>query len=506
MRFTPNKRSTAAWLIALVLTSSLALAQSAEKVVIWSPGDNGPVRDWDTDPILQEVEKATGTDIEMVKIGYDVYEQRVNATLASRETPDIIATLSNYPMVFQLAEQGAFAPFEGEVGEAAPNVLAMYDEGSSAEGVKVDGKVYAQPVYWNSSDSPAGVQIHLRKDLLDELGLAVPDTFEQYFGFLEACSEANDVAGVTFNGTAFSTGQLAGFAGAFGLSTVGWTETENGYESPLVQPEMKEALLLFRQLVERGLVDPAAWENDQDAARSRYVSGEACSLIFNGGGHIGRIQNDMDLLERGYQEYLLPAPSAGGEARGYPLGPSFYGLTVLSNLRGNNPVAAARVLNYLNSEEGIKLTVLGVEGVDYAEDNGEITLLPARAERGFPATAGDTGAHPLATPIVSWVPQEWQDFQLLYGKPASFETWYQQMQDNMYLYTLPSTGALIQTEAGIRYGGALSDLTDRYLVEIVRAASDADASAKFDEFVAAWKAAGGDQVTAEVNEVLSAAN
>ena len=487
------------------LLGSTVLAQEPERVVIWAPGDDGTVQDWNTDPILQVVEEATNTDIEIVKIGFDVYEQRVNAAFASREVPDIIAELSNYPAIFELAEQGALAPFEGDVGEAAPNVLAMY-EGGALEDMKVDGKVYGQPVYWNSAESPVSSQIHLRKDLLDALNLEVPETFEEYFGFLEACSEANGIPGVTFNGVEFGVGTVSAFTGAFGLPTVGWVETADGYASVLVQPEMEEALLLFREMVARGLTDPAAWENDQDATRTRYVSGGACSLIFNGGGHIGRIQNDFDLAGGGYQNFLLPAPSAGGETRGYTLGPSFFGLTVVPQLRGNNPVAAARVLNYLNSEEGLKLTALGVEGTDYTETNGETKLLPARADRGFPAEAGDTGAHPLATPIVSWVPQEWQDFQLLYGKPEAFKTWYDAMQANMYEYTLPSTGVLTQTEAGTRYAGALGDLLERYLVEIVRAGSEEEAAASFDAFVAAWRAAGGDEVTAEVNEVLNATN
>lgn len=488
------------------LLGSNVLAQEPERVVIWAPGDDGTVKDWNQDPILQAVEGATNTDIEVVKItGGDTFDQRVNAAFASRKVPDIIAELGNLPMVFELASQGALAPFEGEVGAVAPNVLAMYER-APLDDIKVDGKVYGQPVYWNTTESPVGTQIHIRKDLLDALGLAVPETFDAYFSFLEACSEANGVPGLTFNGAEFGPGTLSAFTGAFGLPTVGWKETAEGYASVLVQPEMKDALLLFREMVARGLTDPAAWENDQDATRTRYVSGGACSLIFNGGGHIGRIQNDFDLADKGYQNFLLPAPSAGGDARGYTLGPSFYGLTVLPNLRGNNPVAAARVLNYLNSEEGLKLTALGVEGVDYTETDGVIKLLPARAERGFPAEAGDTGAHPLATPIVSWVPQEWQDFQLLYGKPEAFKTWYKAMQANMYKYTLPSTGSLIQTEAGTQYAGALGDLVSRYFVEIVRADSKEKAAASFDEFAAAWRASGGDQVTAEVNEVLSASN
>ena len=43
-----------------------AATGAPDKVVIWSPGDNGSVKDWNTDPILAEVEKATNTDLSSV--------------------------------------------------------------------------------------------------------------------------------------------------------------------------------------------------------------------------------------------------------------------------------------------------------------------------------------------------------------------------------------------------------------------------------------------------------
>ncbi len=138
------------------------------------------------------------------------------------------------------------------------------------------------------------------------------------------------------------------------------------------------------------------WEMDGDKARTAYVSGSACSFIFNGGGHIGRIQNDMTLVDPGFQELLLPALDAGKGSRGYMSEPMFWGTTQIAGMKNNNPVAAARVLNYLTSPEGLKLTAIGIEGRDYEMKDGEIALLDQRTKDGFPTEAGDTGAHPLA--------------------------------------------------------------------------------------------------------------
>lgn len=137
------------------------------------------------------------------------------------------------------------------------------------------------------------------------------------------------------------------------------------------------------------------------------------------------------------------------KARGYTTEPMFWGVSMIGNLQGNNPVAAARVLNYLASPEGYKLTAVGVEGTDYQGEGDNIELLPARTERGFPTEAGDTGAHPLASTIVSWVPSEWQEFSLLYGKDQAFKDWYKAMRQPG---TVPSLMLLL---AQARWGSRL---------------------------------------------------
>ncbi|BDP43646.1 putative ABC transporter peptide-binding protein YtcQ (plasmid) [Deinococcus aetherius] len=495
----------------LALTALLALtpalAQGApERVVIWSPGDNGSVKDWNKDPILQAVEKATNTDIEMVKIGWDVYTDRINAALASGEVPDVIGTLTpdNYPLIARMARDGVLAPLEGDVGKAAPNVLALYKTMPGLNDIKVGGKIYGQPVYWDKGQGLGGTFIYVREDLLRGLGMKAPTTFDEYFRFLSACSKANKISGVTFNGGPDFLGTLTAFAGSQGLNIYGWAKTGAGYESPYVQPGMKSALLLFRRMVATGTVDPGVWEANQDTTRAKFVSGGACSLIFNGGGHVGRIQNDLDLAKKGYRALVLPALSAPGGRRGYNAAPAFWGQTVITNLRGNHPVAAARVLNYLASPGGIRLTALGIKGRDYTESGGQIRLNAAqRARDGFPAAAGDTGAHPLATTIVSWVPQEWQDFQLLYGKPASFKKWYDAMWANQRRYVVPAVAPLATTDAWNKFKPTGDELTKQAFVQIARAPSDAQATALFDQFVTNWRNAGGAAAQADVSRQIT---
>ncbi|HVO70961.1 MAG TPA: extracellular solute-binding protein, partial [Aggregatilineaceae bacterium] len=337
-------------------------AAAPDKVVIWAPGDNGSVKDWNTDPILQEVEKATNTQIDMHMIGWDTYTDQFNAAIASGTTPDILGVVdhTNRTLINQWIKDGVVAAFEGDVAKAAPNVVADYDKNPALAELKIDGKIYGKPISWGSGNYPNMGLLHVRKDLLDKYKMQPPDTFDQYFQYLAACTK-DGLQGVIFSASAGVGPALNAFAGAQGLPMLGWPKSDKGYGYWAVQTGMKDALLLFRKMVASNYVDPLSWEANGDQARTEYVTGKACSYIFNGGGHIGRIQNDMTLANKDFKEWMLPALDAGKGSRGYTSEPQFWGLSFVTNLKGNNPVAAARVLNYLASDEGLKLTSIGIK-------------------------------------------------------------------------------------------------------------------------------------------------
>ncbi len=482
--------------------ASAATAQDGDTIRIWSPGDNGSVADWSEDPILQAVEEATGVTIEVTKIGDDTYQDQVNAAIASGDLPDVIATIDHgqNSLIRQWVRDGVVTPY---AGDAAANVTAQYESNPTLSELKIDDQIYMKPVSWGDGNEPNFGLLHVRKDLLDAYGMEPPDTFEQYFAFLRA-AKAEGLEGVIFPGGGGVGFAINAFAGAHGLPYGGWVKVDGGYEYAAIQPGMKDALLLFRQMVAEGLVDVSSFEiSSSDQSRDRYVSGAVASYIFNGGGHVGRIQNDMTLANPAFEEYLLPAPDAGTGSRGYMSEPMFWGGTFLGSLGDNNPAAAAHVINYLCSDEGYKLTAIGVEGIDYEQVDGEITLLPARAERGFPVTAGDTGAHPLASAIVSWVPLEWQEFSLLYGKPAEFKAWFADMRANQVEHQVESIGLLTTSPLWTEFEPTGGELQARAFLEVIQAGSEEDAATVFDQFVGDWNGAGGEAAQAEMSDILT---
>jgi putative aldouronate transport system substrate-binding protein len=476
-------------------------AAAPDKVSIWSPclsAESGP--DWDADPILAHIEKATNTEITIVPGQWGM--DQINQFVASGELPDLIGVQGPeaQPVLRQFIQDGVLAAFEGEVGAAAPNLLAEYDVNPSLVEMKVDDKIYFQPVGWGNGLYPNMGLLHVRKDLLDKYGMAPPDTFEQYFEFVNQCVASGDGKGIISNLQNGVGPNLSAFAGAYGLPMRDFTKVGDGYGYFAVQPGILDALLLFRQMQDGGLIAPESYEGVD--ALEAYMTGQYCSAIFNGGGHTGRVQNALEAVDPAMQNWMLPALTVDGATRGYTQEPMFWGTAQIGNMSNNNPVAAARVLNYLISDEGYRLTAVGIEGRDYEVKDGEYVILPQRTEDNFPTSATDTGSHPLAGCIVSWVPQELQDWALLYGHEQEWKDWYKEMWANQGMYQTPSYGSLVTTPAWSDFLATNNDLMNIAFLEVIKAASEDEARARYEQFVSDWQAAGGEAAQAEMNEML----
>jgi len=471
-----------------------------DQISIWNPCGSGSVADWAYDPVLAAIEQATNTDIEMIDGEWGT--DQINQYIASGELPDIIGVMGPevMPVMTQWIGDGVLAAYEGDVAAAAPNVLEEYDVNPTLVEMEVDGKAYFQPIGWGDGLYPNMGLIHVRKDLLDKYGMEPPDTFEDYFDFLQTCKDAGDGNGVVA-GLGGGVGPvLSPFAGAYDLPMRDFVKVGDHFEYYAVQPGILDALLLFREMETRGLIAPESWEGVDPL--EAYETGEYCSQINNGGGHTGRIQNAMALIDESMQNWLLPAPTAGAGSRGYTQEPMFWGTSQLGNMEGNNPVAAARVINYLISDEGYKLTSVGIEGRDYEVVDGEIVLLEQRTKDGFPPESGNTQSHPLASCIVSWQPEEWQDWALLYGHEQAWKDWFAQMWENQGMYQIPTYGSLMVTPTWGEFLGTSNDLMNIAFVEVVKADSEEDAAARFQQFVDEWMAAGGAEAQTEMSDAL----
>jgi putative aldouronate transport system substrate-binding protein len=485
----------------IVVTATPETVAPPDKVSLWSPcigADSVP--NWDYDPILQTIETATNTDITIVPGQWGM--DQINQYVAGGDLPDIIGVQGPeaMPVLKQFVRDGVIAPFEGAVGEAAPNLLEDYESNPALVEMKVDGNIYFQPVGWGDGLYPNMGLMHVRKDLLDKYGMEPPNTFDEYFEYIKTCTAKGDGKGVISNLQNGVGPNLSAFAGAYGLPMRDFTKTADGYGYFAAQPAILDALLLFRQMEDKNLIAPESYEGVD--ALEAYMTGQYCGAIFNGGGHTGRVQNALEAIDPAMKNWMLPALTVDGNTRGYTQEPMFWGTAQIGNMENNNPEAAARVINYMISDEGYKLTAIGIEGRDYEVKDGEYVILPQRTKDNFPVTATDTGSHPLAGCIVSWVPQELQDWALLYGHDQAWKDWYKQMWTNQGMYQVPTYGSLTTTPLWDEFLATNNDLMNIAFLEIIKAPTEDAARARYEQFVSDWKAAGGEEAQAEMSAKL----
>lgn len=480
-----------------------ALAQGDGKVTIWMGGTGSEVTDWKNNAILNAIEEAVGVEIELVWIP-DGMADMLTAGAISGNLPDIIGCVDHEDRArLQLwVDGGIVAAVAGEVAQVAPNWTNLYEANEGLNELRINGEIYMVPVSWGTGCAPNMGLVHVRGDLMEKYGFETIDTYEQYVQYLRA-AVADGYIGISYNGANGINKLLNVFLGGQGLPMTGWIRGEDGnFSYWMMQKGVATAVEQIRQLQNEGLLDPGIWSCDSDTARTNYVSGKAASWIGNGGGHIGRIQNDMALIDENFVEILLPALDFGG-SRGYTQEDMFWGASLLGNTESCDPVLAAKIINYLLSDEGYQLTAIGIEGRDFEYDsNGDIVLLDARYQDGFPTEAGSTGAHKLASGLVSWVPQEWQDFSLLYGTDDAFQAWYYEQRTNQQMYQIPNYGRNLTSAQWNDFNAVGNELFTRFAVEALAADSGDAVLELWLRFADDWNAAGGEGATVEMNELL----
>ncbi|MDY6324916.1 MAG: extracellular solute-binding protein [Catonella sp.] len=151
-------------------------------------------------------------------------------------------------------------------------------------------------------------------------------------------------------------------------------EKDGEYYDRNLDEEYLAYLRLFRKMNEEGLISPEIFLNDQNEINENIEDGRYFCMIYPRTDlvdqELTRYNNDPDSIyiaidgpknSRG-DDYVLPTNGMAG-----------WTVTMISK-KCKNPEAAIKLIDFLLSEDGQKLTYLGVEGVTYDIVNGKPVL------------------------------------------------------------------------------------------------------------------------------------
>lgn len=280
-----------------------------------------------------------------------------------------------------LAALGALLPLNDWV-EASP-VLSDPTIIEPADWVWVtqpDGAIYGV-----AAEKPGGALPIVREDWLESLGLAQPDTLEEYAEVLRAFKKGDpdgngrqDTWGLSLAGTE----ELQAFMSAAGLPRGLRLEPETGirdmpYASEQAVPVYEWLAALYRD----GILEPGFAKNDSIRLKELFVTGQV-GMIIGPDKWIGELAGPG-----------VNAPGTVLPVSGLPALPGPNGEKLLRRdppgvwavpAGGKNTEAAIRFVEFWHSEPGNVLSTIGIAGLDWTHDRaGNAVLTEVGAAHGM---------------------------------------------------------------------------------------------------------------------------
>ncbi len=283
------------------------------------------------------------------------FETRLARATAGRKLPDIV--MNDSAAMGQMKEMGILLPIDRASIKGGEDVLDSAWKSMKAN----DGKYYGVPY------SAQAFALFIRKDWREKLGYDVPKTWDELYELAKAFTEQdpngsgkddtygyNMALSTTRGYTSWSLSDLVWQAGGQFME-----KTPTGFKAALATPETVKGLEFARKIVCDGYAQPSAITSTTSDAAPPFLSGQV-GMYRTGPYMIGpfNTQPGKDV----YEVVTPPAGPAGSQSLAE--GSSVY------MLKGKNPEAAKKFVEFIISEEGQRIGMS--EGVEAVTGNATI--------------------------------------------------------------------------------------------------------------------------------------
>lgn len=341
--------------------------------IAWAPMDV-----WGSDHVSQKITELTGVSFEVTK-RQDA--NHLSMIMNSGEYPDSIFVFINK----QFYENPEISYAWNElIPEHCPEFMDLLDKSEVAMATKDDGNFYTlythtrNQTYWDDDTQPVSYgepTIILRDDLLAEIGNPKIETMADFRAALEAVKAAHPDYTAYLQG-ALNSSALMGWFGINAYDT--FYKDANGqlrhqYNDPT---RYRDYLSYLNGLQRDSLMNVEGLTYTFDQQKQAILAGKVFATscqIFD----VDVINEELDKIEGNTLRYTaLSAPlKVEGETRYAPVFPSlgFAGYYITKSCE--EPGRLIKLMEFLKSPEGDKLSQWGVEGVDYTLSEDGLPLI-----------------------------------------------------------------------------------------------------------------------------------
>lgn len=304
-----------------------------------------------------------------------------NAMLTSGTYPEVFLNGYFSPSeLFLYGKQGIFIPLNDLIDKYAPNIKKRLDENPLIKDAitSPDGNIYTLSRMGSNFHVSAPYKMWINQVWLDNLGLDMPTTTEEFYEVLKAFKEkdpnGNGIADeIPLSGSAngWNTNPNLFIMNAFVPYTGGTAKTmflDNGtLHKAEYEDEYKEGLKYLNTLYSEGLLDNLSYSQNNDQLKKIGTNPDISILGCYAGSSVSVA---MDMSQNRWNDYVaIPALKGpnGEQNIGYM---PYFGDNVLSITdKCKNPIAVIRAWDLLFSGDlmPVMWSVCGEKDIDYKD-------------------------------------------------------------------------------------------------------------------------------------------
>lgn len=380
-------RKTLSLFLALLLLISVApLAGAAElehmelTVTVWDVANAFP-EGKERDALLKMVEDKFNVTFTPMNVGWGDYVDKYMTWAAAGSMPDIAGGTAQVggSTFYSWIDEGVVRALPDDLS-AYPN-LAKYMDLPEVKAYQVEGHnyffprmTYEDPSYWCMDRG-----LLIRKDWLKALDLPMPTDGESLLKTMEAFAEKDpdgdgqkNTIGFAYNAVFPTSQQIA----SFGYTDQRWVKMEDGnWKLPVMEERTIPLIDMLRTAYKNGWMDQdfaarATWD-----CRELFAAGQIGILALqNTPKHINNVYNSWVSVQpnKDFFDSVAIVPLAGDNAYAFQE-MSFWSETYVGGHVDDKKLERIMmIMDYLCSDEAIKLAAFGIEGEDYKVEDGVI--------------------------------------------------------------------------------------------------------------------------------------
>lgn len=324
-------------------------------------------------PFAQEWQKETGITVEFQHPPAGQSEEQLSFMIQDEQLPDLVEYgWLNYSGGPEKAiQEGVILELTDIINDYCPNLRKYLDENPDIDRmIKTDeGHYYCFPFIRGDDKLCNTIGLMLRQDWLEDLGMEVPTTIDEWHDVLVAFKEKEGAtAPLSWEYTMGSLTDANPFAYAYGTCRGFYLGSDGKVHYGPAEEGYKEYLELFRQWYSEGLIDKDLATLALDQVSAKITSGEAGASIGWAGSRMGTWINAAVKTNPDFMLVCAPYPTInkgdkpemGQIDNRYPNQGCVAITTSCENIE-----AAATLMDFAYGEEGHLMFNFGVEGESY---------------------------------------------------------------------------------------------------------------------------------------------